>query len=151
MEETLPTEALAGADVRLATPVQVRLEVQQAGGDVVVRGEIGGRVALECRRCLKALELPVQEPVSALFTEQVQAAEAEGEGVYPLPVHARMLELQELVREQLLLGAPQYALCDDACRGLCLHCGADLNQVECGCTIQDVDERWAPLRRLRRD
>lgn len=127
------------------------LDVQEAGGDVVVRGELSGRVALECRRCLKPVDVPLREPVAALYSEHVAAQEDEDEGVYPLPSAGAALGLDALVREGLILGAPRFALCDPGCRGICPRCGADLNEGPCGCEEETGDPRWAKLRNVKLD
>ncbi len=136
------------ADAKPSGPVHVEVEAQLAGADVVVRGRIEGVVRLECRRCLKAVEVPVVESFSALFTEDV--GEGGAEDVYALP-RARTLDLGPAVREQFLLAAPMYAVCDEACRGLCPKCGKDRNEGDCGCEEEEVDPRWAPLRERTTD
>ena len=46
----------------------------------------------------------------------------------------RELDLRPSVREQWLLAVPSFVLCREDCKGLCPHCGADLNLGPCGCT-----------------
>jgi uncharacterized protein len=55
------------------------------------------------------------------------------------------------VREQVLLAVPRYVLCREDCRGLCPTCGTNWNAAECECVTDEVDGRWAPLRRLKTD
>lgn len=139
---------LAGGDVRLAVPLAVQLEVQQAGADVVVRGRLTGEVEIACARCLKPVRQKLDEEITLLYVEGLDPAAAEAEEVYPLPERGRALDLGPAVREHLLLAAPRFALCDEACRGLCPSCGAELNETTCECGESEVDERWAALRRL---
>lgn len=140
-----------GTGIELTRPLDVELEAQQAGPDVVVRGEIAGEVALACRRCLRPVRVEVDDEVSALYRAGVDALEAEEEEVYPLPARGRELDVRELVREQLLLAVPQYAVCSESCRGLCSRCGVNLNEGECACGESEVDDRWGPLRKLKLD
>lgn len=139
---------LAGSDVRLSQPLEVRLEAQQAGADVVVRGRVAGAVEIACARCLKPVRQVLDEEVTFLFVEGLDPAAAEAEEVYPLPEKGHILDLGPAVREHVLLGAPRFAVCEEACRGLCPGCGADLNETTCECGTSEVDERWAALRRL---
>jgi len=44
-----------------------------------------------------------------------------------------VIDLGSLCREQVYLALPSRILCDDACRGLCPVCGADLNDRQCDC------------------
>jgi uncharacterized protein len=141
----------AGMEAELQGPVTARLDAQQAGADVVVRGRVAGSVALECRRCLKPLVVPVETEVTLLFRAGVDEREAEDEEVYALPARGGELDLREPLREQFLLALPQFVVCDEGCRGLCPTCGVDRNEVSCDCSASAVDERWGPLRRLEQD
>lgn len=140
-----------GSGIHLLGPLEARLEAQKVGSDVLVRGRLRGEVGLECRRCLKEVALEFDESVSFLYRAGVKPAEAAAEECYPLPDRARELDLGEPIREHLLLSVPQYAVCREACRGLCPRCGTDLNVEECRCGATESDDRWAPLRKLMED
>jgi uncharacterized protein len=49
----------------------------------------------------------------------------------------------------LTLELPLNPVCDEDCKGLCSHCGQDLNTGVCGCVEENVDPRWAALSALR--
>jgi len=53
------------------------------------------------------------------------------------------------LREQVLLALPLKVTCREDCRGLCVHCGKNLNEEQCSCTTAVVDPRWTPLREIR--
>lgn len=127
--------------------VDVRLEVHQAGADVVAMGEVEAGLQTSCRRCLADVVVPVREPLSLAFQAGIDEAEAERREVYVLPSRSRELDLTEAIREHVLLAAPRFATCDEACRGLCPHCGVNLNEATCTCGSEAVDERWGPLLR----
>lgn len=137
-------------DVTPRTPLHVRLDAQQAGHDVVVRGGISGTFGLGCRRCLEPVTVEVEEEMAILYREG-EAPEDGGGDVLPLPEQGTELDLTEPVREQVLLAVPRYVYCREDCRGLCPRCGTNLNQATCDCTVEEPDERWAPLRQLKKD
>ncbi len=139
------------SEVHLTEPLEVSLEVQQAGPDVVVRGIISGEIEANCRRCLRDMRVPVREEVSLLFRHGVSPFDAENEEVYSLPENDRELDLGPGIREQLVLAAPQFVNCSDECKGLCPHCGIHLNDATCSCETTDSDNRWAALRKLKFD
>ena len=141
----------AGTEVRLARPLEVHLEAQQVGHDVVVRGQLTGEADLECRRCLAAVRVPIAEDVAVLYQAGVDAVEAERSEVYPLPARGKELDLSGMVREQVVLAVPAYAICAESCRGLCPMCGKNLNEGPCACTSEESDSRWGPLRGLKSD
>lgn len=58
------------------------------------------------------------------------------------------LDLEPLLREQLLLAVPFAPLCSETCKGLCSQCGADLNREPCSCE-PILDPRLAALREIK--
>lgn len=137
-----------GAEWTMTEPLEVNLELQQAGPDVVALGTLSGAVDLPCRRCLAPVGVRFKEEVTLLFRAGIDTAEAERDEVYALPAKSSELDLGEAVREQVLLAVPRFTLCAETCRGFCPSCGVNLNDGVCDCTAVEVDERWAALRRL---
>jgi uncharacterized protein len=140
-----------GVVFQMRSPLQVDLEAQQFGHDVLVRGGLEGEAELGCRRCLKAVTVPISEEVALLFREGVSEADAEDAEIYPLPEKASELDLTNAIREHLVLAVPEFAICQDACKGLCPSCGTNLNETTCSCEPEQVDHRWAALLQLGKD
>lgn len=44
------------------------------------------------------------------------------------------IDLSALLKEQLRLNVPFQPLCNEECKGICTHCGADLNVGRCACS-----------------
>lgn len=151
IDENVPADAgiWSGTGIRPGADFQVRLEAQLAGNDVVVRGRIEGSIGLNCSRCLRGVPIGVEEEIAILFRPGLTEAEAEDAEVYRLPERGDELDLTEAIREHLVLSVPQYAICSEACRGLCPRCGANLNETDCGCEAGEEDPRWAALRKFR--
>ena len=59
------------------------------------------------------------------------------------------IDLDPIVREQVLLALPVSVLCQEDCRGLCTVCGQDLNEKDCGCERKVVDVRLAKLKDIK--
>ncbi|HUF12180.1 MAG TPA: DUF177 domain-containing protein [Longimicrobiales bacterium] len=137
----------SGLNFTFAGPTHVDLEAQRVIRDVLVQGRVTAEIRHECRRCLEPLTVRLAEDVSMFFREGVAEPEAEAEEVYALPDRGD-LDLGPAVREQIVLAVPRFALCREECRGLCATCGKDLNEGECGCVVEEVDDRWAALRRI---
>jgi uncharacterized protein len=60
-----------------------------------------------------------------------------------------LIDTAEVVREQILLAIPDQVFCREDCKGLCPKCGANLNLIDCKCSDDDIDPRWAALRNLK--
>jgi uncharacterized protein len=151
-EEVIPDAPLGDAEeVVFRGPIEVDLEAQQAGEDVVVRGEVLAEVELPCRRCLEPVVVGVEEPVTFLYRPGLTPAEAEEAEAYTFEPNAGELDLAPAVREHVLLSMPRYAVCSEACRGLCPRCGRRQETAECGCGEAGGDDRWAALRNVKLD
>lgn len=141
---------LGGTGVTFEGPIALHLVVQRAGDDVVVQGWVRATVVSPCRRCLAAVRLPLEQQLTWLYRAGIDAVQAEAEETYALPERGP-LDLAPAVREHVLLAVPQYAVCAEECRGLCPHCGTNRNQAACACRTEEVDPRWAVLRKLKTD
>lgn len=140
------------ADVRLAEPLVVGLVARSVGEGVLVRGRMRTRLARECRRCLTPVGWPIDDTVDMLFEplRGEDGADLEGE-VYPLPERGTELDLRGALREELLLRLPEHVVCDEACRGLCPRCGANLNETTCDCVPEPAPSAWDALKKLKFD
>jgi uncharacterized protein len=123
----------------------------EAECDVILRPYSGG-IAVEgtvrapwegvCRRCATSVG---GELVIATSERFGVGASTEDE-LYPIVDDT--IDLGPLVRDTIVLELPAAPLCRADCLGLCMHCGADLNEGACDC-VAPPDPRWANLDVLR--
>jgi uncharacterized protein len=59
------------------------------------------------------------------------------------------LELEDVLKEQVLLWLPMRSLCSEECLGFCPQCGMNRNLGQCSCQTRLVDSRWDALRKLQ--
>jgi uncharacterized protein len=78
-----------------------------------------------------------------------KAGSFDAEDVNEETYSGKVIDLDPVVREQLLLALPSYPVCQEACKGLCSVCGANLNERDCGCDRHVPDPRWAGLEKLK--
>ena len=105
------------------------------GQDILVRGSVTAILSCACSRCLKETELCFTVPFTALYSERPAGVEEgdEGETGEHLYFAGPLIELDDMVRDNLLLNLPMAPRCVEACRGLCPSCGQNLNEAPCGC------------------
>lgn len=112
-------------------PVRGALDVEKTGERISVRGDVDAIARLECVRCLKSFECPIQVRLEAFAERSGMASRHEQEALerdaYMQFHDGRRLDLRPQVREALLLEIPIAPHCRDDCAGLCPRCGADLN------------------------
>lgn len=149
IDRAVPVDAdwWGGVDLDPRSPLEVRIDAQHAGPDVVVRGRVKGAFGAQCRRCLEPVEVAIDEELGRLYREGEDMVAEESEDVLALPPGSE-LDLTEPIRETVLLAVPRFVSCREECKGLCPQCGTNLNVSSCECTMEVEDHRWAPLRRL---
>ena len=136
---------------RLVADAEVEGGASRKGEEVRVRGKIVTEVELLCDRCAAPSRAPLEVEFDARFIPQTAAVE-DAENVELLAEDLGLaayegdsVDVDELVREQILLALPSRNLCREDCKGLCPKCGADLNAGQCSCEQGETDPRWATL------
>jgi len=142
------------SELRLIEPISVNGRIRRKGGEVELSGELHTTVMVPCARCLKEVELPIELNFAERFASSVswrdeEQHELSQEDLNLGLVEDAAVELDDVVREEILLSLPGQALCDQNCKGICPNCGADRNAGDCSCKSDQVDSRWEKLRDLR--
>ena len=140
--------------VQLATQVTVKGQIKRSGAEVIVSGNISGQLFINCDRCLKPLETPLHnqfelEYVSGSDYEELHDAELTEEQLAISVFDGVGIDVDEIVKEQVLLAVPTRLLCRDDCKGICPVCGSDKNTTDCNCETSSGDPRWDVLRSLK--
>lgn len=154
-EQTYAPGELALEDERaeLVSDVKAWGRASRKGEEVRVRGSLQTSVELRCDRCLGPVPVPVNVDFVANFVRPsdpaAEAKELHEEDLEVAVYDGDSVDLDEIVREQILLALPARQLCRDDCRGLCPSCARNLNAESCDCARQETDPRWAALADLK--
>jgi uncharacterized protein len=120
-------------DLAKISSFNICYEASLAGEEYLLRGKISGKLAFNCGKCLKDFEFTVEN------IEFVQS--------YDLTTTD--IDVEEEIRQAILLNIPQHPVCDQQCKGLCAQCGTDLNDIKCLCHKEkQTDARWDKLKKL---
>jgi len=140
-----------GDDLRLAGPIDGRVRLLRTNRGILAHADLKAALALECSRCLREIEFPVD----ILFQEEYLPALDMATG-RPLPTDeepdvARLddhheLDLETPVREAIQLAEPIAPLCRPDCPGLCIVCGRRLDDGEHDHPEDEIDPRLEALR-----
>ena len=138
-----------GGDVVSVGGVSFGGRIERAGRGYVLDGSLEGRATLRCARCLSEFDFPFAERVELRLLPAAAAPQEEETRLGRDDLEVRFykeprVDLVELAAEQVALAMPMKPLCSETCRGMCPHCGANLNDGVCGCT-PECDDRFAPL------
>jgi len=127
--------------------------LNHALGEIRIEGKLNVTVEATCDRCLEAAILPIENQFDLVYMPAGEASGVENEidqeaievGFY----EGNGLELNDVLREVVLLALPMRVVCSEACKGFCPVCGRNRNQTDCGCHVDSIDDRWSKLRSFR--
>lgn len=146
------TFAEFGDEISCSGPVKVSVEVRKMGTTVVINGSVSTRLILPCARCLEPADFPIEADFRYVMVPEPSRYQADMEltaedieyGYYANDC----IDLLPLVYEQICLQLPMVVLCREDCRGICPHCGQNLNYGVCTCREEEIDVRWSQLKGL---
>ena len=146
-------EKVPARDYHIERPIEVDLSYYRAATDLFFDGTLHAATKAVCARCAEEFLSPcdrdfrfVLSPRSVGYGEEKNLADEDLEfSLYD----GDEVDLSPLIREQVLLCLPTRPLCREDCRGLCPHCGINLNLNQCDCTTEIADPRFAVLRNLK--
>jgi uncharacterized protein len=147
LEEKISIEGFS-----VSAPVKVQLAVNRAADVVMVTGSLAAELEMVCSRCLKGVRQAQDLPVSVVY-HPAEEIGSEKHGLHDDEMDmgfytGEELDLQELIREQIVLSVQMKPLCNEDCKGICPKCGIDLNTGTCTCVHKEVDPRLEVLKKL---
>ena len=146
IDYTLSPEQLDGVEFDSDARVRGCLTDNAGSMRLTLKAELGYHG--ECARCLA--------PVDGVFSldfERTVATEGtlsedrldELADEYVI-LNGSELDVDEALREELLLGFPMRLLCSEECEGMCPTCGKPRREGACGCAVREIDPRLAILK-----
>jgi uncharacterized protein len=140
-------------EYRLGGPVNVVLSYYRAGTELFFRGELTAATVASCARCAEDFIAPSGRSFRYVLAPRSIGDESKGdlrvEDLEFSLYEGDEVNLTPLIREQMLLALPTRPLCREDCRGLCPRCGANLNDGDCGCVLENADARLSVLRSIK--
>ncbi|MFH1368189.1 MAG: DUF177 domain-containing protein [Elusimicrobiota bacterium] len=103
-------------------------------GNILLTGGIRGSLILECCRCLTTFAFPVDVQIQQVYSSNLEE-----------------INLEDEIRQIMILNTPLKPLCVEECKGLCPQCGKNLNNANsdaCCCSTEQTDPRWDTLKKL---
>ncbi len=153
---------------RAVEPSRLHAFFQKVSRGVILKASFTAKLQAPCKRCLKDVEisLPVAftlnlVPESLVRDQNPKSKGGDDEGAgmedgsFALDnadqelFDGKKIDLDPIVREQVLLALPMDAVCSEDCKGLCPVCGQNLNEKNCSCERKVVDPRLAALKNIK--
>ena len=144
-----PAEARIGLDV-IGVPtgatitVDVRLESVSEG--VYVSGTVAAPLVGECARCLDELRDELTVEFGELFAYPDSVTDSTTDDDELPRVVDEHVDVEQTVRDAVVLALPLAPLCTEDCAGLCPECGGRRADLGPDHGHDTLDPRWAALR-----
>jgi uncharacterized protein len=123
--EELPASAFSGM-----------ARVSKTGQGILVEADFQAMTGVECVRCLSEFQQLIHTEFQELYAFESNQVTDSG----LILAKDGNIDLAPLIREYLLLEVPIKPICRPDCRGLCLECGANLNETACPHQAQVIEE-----------
>ena len=149
-----PDEVDRALEMTVTAPTSLAFEVFKDKDRFRLAGRVETTVRLTCGRCLEPFLWPIDAVFDLRYQPRIESAseadlEIQEDDFSTAFYEHDAIDLVQLMREQFYLALPMKPLCKPDCRGLCPHCGTNLNRGACACAPGWIDPRFAALKNLR--
>jgi uncharacterized protein len=115
-------------DIALIAPVRAKLKLVNTGASVLVSGSLKATVRLDCSRCLKKFDMPVDLNVEEEYVKSSENSlyDSENEECEEVELKDKdmvfeiddnnIIDLDEAIRQNILVSLPIKPLCSKTCK-----------------------------------
>lgn len=104
--------------IKFQGPVKVKAHISKITNAVSMDVALAARISTLCSRCLKETESDFKKKFKLNY--QVNSLD-------------QVIDIDPDIREEIILNYEMNPLCQPECKGLCVRCGKNLNEGDCGC------------------
>lgn len=134
---------VGGMQLEVPGGIQYHLQLTNTGEGIVLSGEASCTAMTPCARCLEPAQVYVTGEVEGYYLLE-EASEIEGyeSDEFEVVSEDDTIDIAPAIMAAIVYATPYIILCKDDCKGLCVTCGANLNEGPCDC---DPDNEIDPL------
>ena len=146
--ETEPSKI--GLDERFRNIVKVKARLDKSLRQIHLQAKMWAEGEFVCDRCLDNFIWRMDGKYSMIYIQGARSTVNVGkeEEIQVLSTDTNFIDLDEDVRQYILLAIPQKLLCQEDCLGICPTCGVNRNNESCMCDAEVTDSRWEALKKL---
>lgn len=144
-ELDLPEEYMIDENEKL----KVKIHLVKDKDDYIVSVAFDTYINVECARCLEPAKTKFAISESIILTKKPsKEQELHEEDLFTEYLEdEEHFNLNELIREEIIVNTPMKVLCSEDCKGLCPVCGANKNFESCDCEIK-LRRKESPFAKL---
>jgi uncharacterized protein len=146
--ETEPSKI--GLDERFRNMIKVKANLDKSVHQILLQAKMWAEGAFVCDRCLDNFIWKMDKKYSMVYIQGDRSMiESKKEDEFQiLSADTNYIDLDDDVRQYILLAIPQKLLCREECLGICPTCGVNRNNESCTCEVHVTDSRWDALKKL---
>jgi len=147
-----------GDIIDITSPVDVKGKMYVIDNKLYIHLTIKADMQVNCSRCLESFTYPFKSSVNAEFVHENLSDHQDDEPDEDIIYYKEStVDLDELIKENIIMNIPMKLVCDKNCQGLCSNCGVKLKENSCDCEYtqsndedinSDIDPRLAKLKEL---
>lgn len=131
--------------------VKGNIELIRTSHGILAAGKFTANIKGSCSRCLGEAKKQISFIMEEEFSPVIDITS--GIHLHPPPeeftiADNHILDLNEAIRQYIIMATPTRLLCRSDCSGLCPVCGQELAQGDCGHSSRPSDHRWDKLAHL---
>ncbi len=113
--------------------------------NIIATGWVKTRAHTRCVRCLEDMAVDIETNVLITYSNDPELVE-DGVEIDPLAhvinyFEGEIIEPAPQLRELIMLELPFLPVCSEECKGLCPHCGVNVNKEPCKCEPAEDEEQ----------
>ncbi len=125
-------------DLNCKDDISISDTASRSGSDIFVKAKLHCVLTEECHRCLTIFDLKIEADMDLFFQpqkkdEQATFQDLDADELGILYYRDNTINLDEAIRDTILIEKPIKILCLNDCKGLCISCGTNLNESKCSC------------------
>lgn len=128
----------------------VNVKLTKSHSQILLDAAISLNAEFECDRCSILFNRKLQNEFRLVFLFGEAPEDVEFENTIYIPFDADKINISAELRDYAVLSVPMKKLCKEDCKGLCYHCGKNLNEGDCNCDKDKIDPRWQPLAEIKK-
>jgi len=111
-------------------------------------------VHFTCTHCLKKFTQPIEIKTAEreFFLDEPEFDSQDLDDLFYIDRKPMTVDLNEMVRQEIILHFPLIPVCSKSCKGLCPVCGKDRNKVKCKCKVlvEETLNTHQPFKNLKK-
>ncbi|MGE5500046.1 MAG: YceD family protein [Syntrophothermus sp.] len=139
-----------GLDEPFQGDVKLKVRMDKSHSQIVLNCDMEVQADLLCDRCSEEYLATLNKKFKLIYMFGQEPEGDDTPDLYYINTETDKIVLDEDVKDYAILSIPMKNLCSEDCKGLCPHCGADLNKGNCSCVSETINPVWASLQKLKK-